>query len=120
MKLAKHLKQITSEDLIVQNFIENNAYTETKHSQKRCSQRAVDENMILIALVYGSVKRRGQESIHNIKDCNLRGTKFSKFIDKLRGLTVICIKKDCNYILKTVYWNDNIKHKKIYSYKKYA
>ncbi|MDB9324008.1 DUF4258 domain-containing protein [Nodularia spumigena] len=81
------------------------------HTARRKQQRAINETMIQIAILYGKKDFHHQDIRFTILDKNLRNTIYAKFVDELRGLRVICKGELPNPEIITVYWHNNTKQK---------
>lgn len=81
------------------------------HMIRRKQQRAINETMMKIAILYGNKDFHGRDIRFTILDKNLRNTVYAKFIDELRGLRVICKGELSNTEIITVYWHNKTKRK---------
>ncbi len=81
------------------------------HLQRRQQQRAINEAMIKIALLYGQKQFRYGAMLFTLNDKNLRNTPYSQFTHALRGLRVVCLNGLPNPQILTVYWNEETKHR---------
>lgn len=81
------------------------------HTARRKQQRAINETMIKIAILYGKKDFHRQGIRFTILDKNLHNTIYAKFIDELRGLRVICKGELSNAEIITVYWHNSTKQK---------
>lgn len=107
MKFSKELSLKIAEDSKIINLDNTKIFRGKKdfyHLDRRKSQRAIDDNMIKIALTYGYKKWIRGALTYTITDRSLKNTLFYKFISSLRGLKVVCLKKECKLLIKTVYW----------------
>ena len=84
------------------------------HVERKQQQRAIDNNMILVALHYGRKQRTYQDISYTIVDRSLIGTEYEKFLSKLRGLTIIGRWEGKKFHLITSYWNFLVKSRKRY------
>lgn len=84
------------------------------HVERKQQQRAINDDMILIALFYGSKKRTYQDLAYTITDRSLRGTPYEKYMCKLRGLTVIGNWIETKFYIRTSFWNFVVKQRKRY------
>jgi len=84
------------------------------HVKRKQQQRAIDDNMILIALYYGKKERTYQDISYTIVDRSLLGTDYEKYLSKLRGLTIIGRWDKDMFHLITSYWNFLVKSRKRY------
>lgn len=116
MSINEGLEILVSADPIINtNSIE--LYQSEKdplHVARKQQQRAIDNNMVLIALYYGKKQRTYQDMSYTIIDRSLLGTRYEKFLSKLRGLTIIGRWEDNKFILITSYWNFLVKLRKRY------
>jgi len=60
------------------------------HLQRRQQQRAIDNTMIQITLLYGFKKFHKGATTYTLNDRSLKRTRYAKYIDILRGLKVVC------------------------------
>ena len=81
------------------------------HQQRRQQQRAINEAMIKIALLYGQKQFRYGAMLFTLNDRNLRNTPYYQFTDVLRGLRVVCLNGLPNPQIMTVYWDEETKHR---------
>jgi hypothetical protein len=89
------------------------------HVIRKQQQRAISNNMILIALNYGVKNRSFQDMTYTITDRCLINTKYEKHLSKLRGLTIVGnwdkTQVDNNsFIIITCFWNYKVKSRKRY------
>jgi len=84
------------------------------HVERKQQQRAIDDNMILIALYYGRKERTYQDISYTIVDRSLLRTDYEKYLSKLRGLTIIGRWEKDKFHLITSYWNFFVKSRKRY------
>jgi len=84
------------------------------HVERKQQQRAINDDMVLIALFYGSKKRTYQDLAFTITDRSLRGTRYEKYLCKLRGLTIIGNWEDNEFHMRTSFWNFVVKQRKRY------
>jgi hypothetical protein len=81
------------------------------HFQRRKQQRAVNNDMIKIALAYGRKKFIYGAVTFTLTDRNLSDSPYTKFDDMLRGLRVVCQVAPPNPIIITTYWDYKVKQK---------
>lgn len=81
------------------------------HTQRRKQQRAINETMMKIALLYGEKDFHCNDIRVTILDKNLRNTIYANFIDELRGLRVVWKGELHKPEIITVCWNFKIKRK---------
>lgn len=84
------------------------------HVERKQQQRAINNNMILITLFYGIKKRSYQDLAYVITDRSLRNTIYEKYIDKLRGLTIIGCWNNNEFYIRTSFWSFIVKQRKRY------
>lgn len=82
------------------------------HLARKQQQRAIKDEHILIALNYGVMKRTFRDRAYTLTDRILMDSPYFKYVDKLRGLTVIGYWKDDVFNVITSYWNYTIKSRK--------
>ncbi|MGB3692690.1 MAG: hypothetical protein WA865_03235 [Spirulinaceae cyanobacterium] len=75
------------------------------HLQRRKQQRAIDEAMIKVALLYGRKHFHKGATVFTLNDRSLRYTPYSRFTDALRGLRVVCFGGLPNPRILTTYWH---------------
>jgi hypothetical protein len=108
MNTQKQLNQIFQSDenkYKVGSLKQKVSFQDPDHTQRRKQQRAINETMMKIALLYGEKDFHGNDIRVTILDKNLRNTIYAKFIDKLRGLRVIWKGELNNPEIITVYWD---------------
>ncbi|MEH2316919.1 DUF4258 domain-containing protein [Nostoc sp.] len=81
------------------------------HTERRQQQRAINETMMNIALLYGEKDFHCRDIRFTLLDKNLRNTVYAPFIDELRGLRVICKIGLPTPEIITVYWHNKTKRK---------
>ena len=81
------------------------------HMTRRKQQRAINETMMNIALLYGEKDFHCRDIRFTLLDKNLRNTVYAPFIDELRGLRVICKRGLPTPEIITVYWHNKTKRK---------
>lgn len=84
------------------------------HVERKQQQRAITNSMIFIALTYGRKERSFQDLSYKILDRSLLHTEYEKYLDKLRGLTVIGNWQENEFYIITCYWDFIIKNRKRY------
>jgi hypothetical protein len=86
------------------------------HVERKQQQRGITTSMLLIALYYGKRNRTYQDLSYTVLDKSLKGTIYEKYIDKLRGLTIIggWDKERTKFTVITAYWNFVVKSKNRY------
>lgn len=108
MNTQKQLNQIFQSDenkYKVGSLKQKVSFQDPEHTQRRKQQRAINETMMKIALLYGEKDFHGNDIRVTILDKNLRNTIYAKFIEKLRGLRVIWKGELNNPEIITVYWD---------------
>ena len=109
MKFQRQLHQLVNSDVVVQNLPEIDIFLSNKdrnHFNRRLQQRAINCDMIRLAIAYGKFEYFSKAQTWTLLDKNLLHTPYNKFIDKLRGLRIIapnCPWHD-NLRLSTAYW----------------
>ena len=116
MNLNKGLEAIVKADPIIKldsiSILINEK--DPLHVQRKQQQRAIDNNMILVALYYGNKDRTYKDLSYTIVDRSLINTPYEKYLSKLRGLTIIGKWDDSKFFIKTSYWNFLVKSRKRY------
>lgn len=82
------------------------------HLERKQQQRAINEVHILIALNYGVMKRTFRDKAYTLTDRILMDSPYFKYVDKLRGLTVIGYWVDDIFHVITSYWDYTVKSRK--------
>ncbi|MEB3311313.1 MAG: hypothetical protein VKJ02_13890 [Snowella sp.] len=85
--------------------------TESKHTKQRKQQRAINEDMIKVALTYGSKNYSFGAVSFTLTDRNLRHSPYAKVTDALRGLRVICQSTEQSVEVITAYWDTKTKQR---------
>lgn len=84
------------------------------HVSRRQQQRAISDEMLRIALLYGRKTYNRGAVIYTLSDRTLEKTPYLKFTHTLRGLRVIC-KQGVPYpLVLTAYWHHETKHRARY------
>jgi hypothetical protein len=109
MKFQTKLSQLISGDDIINSLPEVDIYHSAKdhnHLNRRLQQRAINWDMIRIAIAYGKFQYFSQAQTWTLLDRSLIHTPYARFIDKLRGLRIIANNYTCDDTLKlsTAYW----------------
>jgi hypothetical protein len=86
-------------------------WKDTNHLQRRQQQRAISNAMIQVALMYGHKGFSRGATLYTLNDRSLRETPYYKYIDVLRGLTVVCLAGPPNPEIITAYWNEKTKRR---------
>lgn len=110
MKFSKTLDSLVEkDDKIVQipEFVIAGTYYDENHTQRRMQQRAINVNMIRVALAYGKHQFYSHARTWTLLDKCLRNTMYESTIDRLRGLRIIAsIDKGREFLsITTVYWD---------------
>ena len=91
-----------------------NNHQDPAHLQRRKQQRAISDDMLQLAVAYGTQRNFNQGAIaFTLTDRSLHKTAYRKFVDRLRGLTVICHRTLQGYEVHTAYWDYKIKSKSV-------
>lgn len=110
MKLSKILHSLTEKDpkiVEIPEFVISGKPKDENHTQRRMQQRAINLDMIRIAIAYGKYQFHSHARTWTLLDKCLRNTIYEHMIDRLRGLRIIApIEKEeeCLFIT-TVYWD---------------
>ncbi|ACK71051.1 hypothetical protein PCC7424_2637 [Gloeothece citriformis PCC 7424] len=80
------------------------------HLQRRQQQRAINNDMIKITLLYGRKHYNKGAIIFTLTDRTLSKTPYFPFKDVLRGLRVVCLNGLPNPQILTAYWHTHTKH----------
>ncbi|WP_071516226.1 hypothetical protein [Geitlerinema sp. PCC 9228] len=83
--------------------------TDANHLERRQHQRGINNSMIAVALLYGQQQFSHGALIFTITDRILRGTPYSKLLDWLRGLRVVCLQGPPDAKVLTAYWHKKTK-----------
>lgn len=114
MPLNKQLSQMLENDEQIHQLIQITAVTKASdpnHLQRRQQQRAISNNMIKLAIIYGQRQFSHGALTFTLTDRNLRTTPYYRFIDALRGLRVVCIEGLPNPQILTAYWHEKTRHR---------
>lgn len=116
MSLNAGLEELVLSDLTIKQDSVDIVVNEKDplHVERKQQQRAIDNNMVLIALFYGRKARTYQDISYTIVDRSLLGTPYEKYLSKLRGLTIIGRWEDDTFNIITSYWNFLVKSRKRY------
>lgn len=113
MTFITKLKQLVKHDSdIAFDFIRVINDKDPNHVKRKQQQRAISDEAILVCLKHGVKKRTFGDLSFTLTDRSLADTKYSKYVDKLRGLTVIGNWERSTFFLITTFWNFNIKSHK--------
>ena len=109
MKFQKQLRQLVSCDDTINNLPQVEIFCYAKdfnHFNRRLQQRAINWDMIKLAIAYGKFQYYSQAQTWTLLDRSLIYTPYARFVDKLRGLRIIANNYVCEDTLKlsTAYW----------------
>jgi Domain of unknown function (DUF4258) len=107
MKLVQQLQSLLHQDTKktqLPSFCLIGSSHDPNHAQRRMQQRAISEEMITVALLYGKQEYHTRAKTFTILDRTLKNTPYQKFIDKLRGLRVIATETAEGLKVTSVYW----------------
>jgi len=90
---------------------------DSDHGRRRSQQRAISEEFIQIALLLGQVEYVARAKTYTLTDRQLSETKFSKFLDELRGLRIITeppspLEEGGPIRITTVMWAGEVRNRK--------
>ncbi len=110
MKFSKTLHFLVEKDpkiVEIPEFVITGTYHDENHTQRRMQQRAINVNMIRVALAYGKYQFHSNAPTWTLLDKCLRNTMYERAIDHLRGLRIIApIDKEEEFLsITTVYWD---------------
>lgn len=110
MKFRKTLHHLVSQDpkiMTVPEFIIAGTPTDRNHTQRRMQQRAINIDMIRVAIAYGHYQFHTKARTWTILDKSLHNTIYENAVDHLRGLRIIASmdKPQENLFINTVYWD---------------
>jgi hypothetical protein len=105
----KQLNQLVSSDDIINHLPEVEIFCSAKdqnHLLRRLQQRAINWDMIGLAIAYGKFQHYSQAQTWTLLDRSLIHTPYARFIDKLRGLRIIAANYSSDDTLRvsTAYW----------------
>lgn len=83
-------------------------YRLTPHAEERMHQRCIHDEDIAIALWLGEASHSYGDVVYTLTDRCLRGTRWERKADRLRGLAVVLT--DDGWV-RTVMWNDRVRHR---------
>ena len=84
---------------------------DSNHLERRQQQRAINDAMIKVALLYGRKHFNKQAVIFTLNDRILQQTPYCQFTDVLRGLRVVCLTVLPNPQILTAYWHEETKRR---------
>jgi hypothetical protein len=110
MNFSKSLHFLVEKDtkiLDIPEFVIVGTYYDQNHTQRRMQQRAINVNMIRVALAYGKYQFYSHARTWTLLDKCLRNTMYEGMIDRLRGLRIIALidKEEDFLFITTVYWD---------------
>ena len=115
MKFTKQLRMLVSQDRTVQEIPElllTGKYTDQNHVQRRMQQRAINFDMMKLAIAYGEVEFHSKAKTWTLLDKCLENPPYCYFAEKLRGLRLIALPKLQDEIIyvTTVYWSYSLRY----------
>lgn len=109
----KYLQQLISQDFNlteIENLTPFLNQRDPNHLARRQQQRAINDDTIELAIAYGMKRFFSNGAIaYTLTDRCLQDTPYFKFVDQLRGLTVICQPGVQGLEIHTAYWDFKIK-----------
>ncbi len=84
---------------------------DSNHWQRRKQQRAINNAMIQVALMYGRKHHHKGAVIYTLNDRSLQQTSYRHLTDVLRGLRVVCLNGLPNPQILTTYWHFETKRR---------
>jgi hypothetical protein len=84
---------------------------ESHHLQQRKQQRAINDDMIKVALTYGRKEYSYGALQFTLTDRSLNHTPYAKVMDALRGLRVVCSQDFPTPEIITAYWHNETKQR---------
>ena len=116
MKTKTSIKELSLTDFRLKclqySFIESNH--DPLHIIRKQQQRAITKIAMEICLAYGKKKRAIKAWNYTLTDRSLKDTIYKKYINNLRGLTIIGNWEEDVFYIITSYWDFHIKNKKRY------
>ncbi len=112
----KEIEKLTEQDTKLKTFnlVLVKPCKDTNHVIRKQQQRAINIEMIQLALNYGIKKYTYEHLSYTITDKCLSNTIYYKHINKLRGLCVVGYWQKDSFHIITTYWNFTIKKRKRY------
>ncbi|MBD2427503.1 hypothetical protein [Phormidium sp. FACHB-1136] len=116
MKQQTRLKQILSNDSNsqlrkpIQTALN---HSDPGHSSKRQQQRAISQEMVEIAVMYGHKHYSHGSVCYTLRDRDLKASPYAQFMDSLRGLTIVCDEGPHQLELITAKWNFECRQRKV-------
>jgi len=108
MSKQAQIYQIVQEDANISKLY---PLTKSNHAQQRKQQRAINDDMIKIALTYGSKDYSYGAVRFTLTDRTLSQTPYAKVTDALRGLRVVCQTTETTTEIITTYWDTKTKQR---------
>lgn len=110
MKFSTALRDLIVQDSKINDipeFIIGGSLQDENHAQRRMQQRAINVNMIKVALAYGKFAFHSRALTWTLLDKCLRNTAYELWIENLRGLRIIAkpTNTDESLLISTVYWD---------------
>jgi hypothetical protein len=114
MKFQKQLSQIVNSDDSIADSPDIQIFSygkDSNHFSRRLQQRAINWDMIRVAIAYGSFQHYDRTQIWTLLDKNLQFTPYERFMDKLRGLRIIANSYAGDDSLRpiTAYWKYDLR-----------
>ncbi|MGF1498834.1 MAG: hypothetical protein ACFB8W_18710 [Elainellaceae cyanobacterium] len=114
MDNRKYLQRLVASDPNlgrIGSLVAATSQIDRNHLQRRKQQRGINDSMIRVALGYGR-RFYARGAWHFILgDRTLQGTPYARFMDELRGLTVVCQTNLPNPEILTTYWKWDMKRR---------
>jgi hypothetical protein len=109
MKFQTRLSQLVSKDDNINNLQQVEICCSQKdrnHFNRRLQQRAINWDMIRLAIAYGKFQHHAHAYTWTLLDRSLIQTPYARFVDKLRGLRIIATRNSWDRRIKliTAYW----------------
>lgn len=82
------------------------------HLERRKETRAICDEAIYIALLYGNYKLDRKAPTYILLDRCLIGTPYEKYLDTLRGLKVVCLRTDRHLAVLTALWYEKYRKRR--------
>ncbi|WP_373539754.1 DUF4258 domain-containing protein [Chamaesiphon sp.] len=114
MKFQKQLSQIVNSDDSIADSPDIKIFSYSKdcnHFSRRLQQRAINWDMIRVAIAYGKFQYYAHTQTWTLLDKNLHFTPYERFIDRLRGLRIIANQYPDDDSLRpvTAYWKYDLR-----------
>jgi hypothetical protein len=108
MNTKKEISQIIKQD---SNISQLSPIVKTNHAQQRTQQRGINNDMIKVALTYGTKDYSFGAVRFTLTDRSLSHTPYAKLADSLRGLRVVCQPTDTEIRIITTAWHIKTKQR---------